>query len=114
MRQAGVLAAAGLIALEVMPGRLSEDHTNARSMAGRLAGVPGVRIDPASVQTNIVIFDVAASGLKAAEVSARLKQRGVLMNGISETQVRAVTHCDVSAEDCADAAGAVEEVLRAC
>jgi threonine aldolase len=112
MRQAGVLAAAGLIALEVMPQRLGEDHANARLMAGQLAAIPGVRIDPASVQTNIVIFDVSVTGLKAAEVSVRLKQRGVLMNGISETQVRAVTHCDVSAQDCADAVLAVREALR--
>jgi threonine aldolase len=113
MRQAGILAAAGLIALEEMPKRLGEDHANAQAFARQVAGIAGVALDPKSVQTNIVIFDVSATGLKAAQVSERLKQRGVLMNGISETQVRAVTHCDVSAEDCRNAVLALEEALRA-
>jgi threonine aldolase len=112
MRQAGILAAAGLIALNEMPTRLHEDHANARQLAQKLAAIPGIAVDPGSVQTNIVIFDVAATGLTAAELSARLKERGVLMNGISLTQVRAVTHCDVNAEDCANAAAAVSEALR--
>jgi len=110
MRQAGILAAAGLIALEEMPKRLHEDHANARVLAEKLSSVAGILIDPQSVQTNIVIFDVAGMGLSGAQMSERLKARGVLMNAISETQVRAVTHCDVAAQDCLDAAKAVEEV----
>jgi len=112
MRQAGVLAAAGLIALEQMPARLQEDHANARLLAERLAAVRGIQLDASKVQTNIVIFDIAATGRTAAEFSKRLKERGVLMNGISETQVRAVTHCDVTEQDCRDAVAAVAEVAR--
>ena len=111
MRQVGVLAAACLVALEESPRRLEDDHRNARFLAERLANVPGVRIDPASVATNIVVFDVAASDLAPAEIVARLKQRGVLLNAINERQLRAVTHYDVSREDCASAVEALAEVL---
>ena len=92
MRQAGVLAAAGLIALEEMPQRLGEDHANARFLACELAKLPGVRLDPERVVTNIVIFDITATGLSTAELSALLKERGVLMNGANSRQMRAVTH----------------------
>jgi len=110
MRQAGVLAAAGLIALEHSPRHLMEDHRNARLMAQGLAGIPGIRIDPARVQTNIVIFDVSGTGLAAAEVSARLKQRGVLINPIAPTLMRLVTHYDVDREGCELALAEVAEV----
>ncbi len=113
MRQAGVLAAAGLIALEEMPHRLGEDHTNARFIACELANLPGVQIDPARVQTNIVIFDISATGLATTELTAALKTRGVLMNGINPRQMRAVTHFDVSREQCATALAAISEVLAA-
>jgi len=108
MRQAGVLAAAGLIALEEMPARLEEDHRNARLLAEALGRLPGVRI-PHRVETNIVIFDVAGTGLSAAQFSARLRERGVLMNPVNATQLRAVTHFDVSREDCLRALQALEE-----
>jgi threonine aldolase len=111
MRQVGVLAAAGLIALEEMPHRLGEDHANARFLAGELAKLPGIQIDPARVQTNIVIFDVTATGLATTDLTAALKPRGVLMNGINPRQMRAVTHFDVSREQCASAIGAISEVL---
>ncbi len=111
MRQAGVLAAAGLIALEEMPHRLGEDHANARFLAGELAKLPGIQIDPARVQTNIVIFDITGTGLATTELTAGLKTRGVLMNGINPRQMRAVTHFDVSREQCATAIGAISEVL---
>jgi threonine aldolase len=111
MRQAGVLAAAGLIALEEMPHRLGEDHANARFLASELAGLPGVQIDPSRVQTNIVIFDITATGLATTELTAALKVRGVLMNGINPRQMRAVTHFDVSRQQCATAIAAITEVL---
>jgi threonine aldolase len=111
MRQAGVLAAAGLIALEEMPHRLGEDHANARFLAGELAKLPGVQIDPSRVQTNIVIFDITATGLATTELTAALKVRGVLMNGINPRQMRAVTHFDVSRLQCVTAIAAVTEVL---
>lgn len=114
MRQAGVLAAAGLIALEEMPKRLGEDHANARYLAGELAGMPGISgVDAAKVATNIVIFDIAGTGIAAPDFSARLKARGVLMNGIGGTLVRAVTHYDAGREACEGAVLAVREVLAA-
>lgn len=114
MRQAGVLAAAGLIALEEMPKRLGEDHANARYLAGELAGMPGISgVDAAKVATNIVIFDIAGTGIAAADFSARLKAKGVLMNGIGGTLVRAVTHYDAGREACEGAVRAVREVLAA-
>jgi threonine aldolase len=111
MRQAGVLAAAGLIALEEMPHRLGEDHANARYLATELTKMPGVQIDPARVQTNIVIFDITATGLATTELTGALKTRGVLMNGINGRQMRAVTHFDVSRQQCATAIGAISDVL---
>jgi threonine aldolase len=111
MRQAGVLAAAGLLALEETPKRLGEDHANARFLACEVAKVPGVGMDPGSVESNIVIFDVSGTGKKPVEISAGLKAKGVLMNGINDRMVRAVTHYDVSREDCARAAEVLREVV---
>jgi threonine aldolase len=110
MRQAGVLAAAGLIALEQHPAKLGDDHRNARLFAEGLAEVPGISIDPRKVQTNIVVFDVSGTGLTSSEFSAGLKERGVLMNGITDRRMRAVTHYDVSREDCQRAAGLIAEI----
>lgn len=110
MRQAGVLAAAGWIALEEMPARLADDHANAAYLAQGLAAIPGIAIDPSTVETNIVIFDVAATGLSPREFSARLKERGVWINGVGASGLRAVTHFDVSRADCERALGAVREV----
>jgi threonine aldolase len=110
LRQAGVLAAAGLIALEQSPRHLIEDHRNARLMAKGLAQIPGIKIDPAKVQTNIVIFDVSGTGLAAKEVSARLKEHGVLINPISPSLMRLVTHYDVDREGCEMALSALAEV----
>ena len=111
MRQAGVLAAAGLIALEEMPRRLREDHDNARFLAGELAELPGIQLDPKRVETNIVIFDISATGLSTSDLSACLKARGILMNGANSRQMRAVTHFDVTREDCARAVETIAEVL---
>lgn len=111
MRQAGVLAAAGLIALEEMPGRLSEDHANARMLAHGLAELPGVAIDPAKVVTNIVIFDIAGSRFSPAELVAEVKSRGVLISGIGGTRIRLVTHYDVSRDDCLEALATLTEIL---
>jgi threonine aldolase len=111
MRQVGVLAAAGLIALEEMRHRLGEDHANARFLAAELANLPGLRIKLDRVQTNIVIFDVTATGLNASEFCERLKTRGVLMNeAANPREVRAVTHYDVTHTQCAEAAQAVAGV----
>ena len=106
MRQAGVLAAAGLIALEEGPAKLAEDHANARMMAEVVAGCEGVELDMKTVETNIVIFRLKKAN--AAEVVAALKGDGVLVSAIGKDAVRLVTHCDLSRGDCERAA----EVLR--
>jgi threonine aldolase len=110
MRQAGVLAAAGLIALEQYPSKLAADHANARYLAEALSRIPGISVDPGKVQTNIVIYDVSAVGMPAAEFSAQLKARGVLMNAVGETQLRLVTHYDVNREGAELAVRAIAEV----
>ena len=109
MRQAGILAAAGLIALEEMPKRLAEDHQNARLLADALSQIPGIRV-PHRVETNVVVFDVTATGIAPADFSARLKSRGVLINKINATQLRLLTHNDVSHADCERAAEILAEV----
>jgi threonine aldolase len=111
MRQVGVLAAAGLIALEQMPERLAEDHANARWLAEQLAEIPGIRIDPAAVETNILVIDVSGTGLASSEISARLKARGVLANGINAQLMRVVTHCDVTRADCERAIAVFREIF---
>jgi len=111
MRQGGILAAAGLIALEKMPARLRDDHDNARFLAEGLAQIAGIRIDPAKVVTNIVVFDISGTGLNSAELSKRMAEQGVLANGISPEAMRLVTHMDVDREGCTRALQAIE---RAC
>jgi len=108
MRQAGILAAAGLIALEEMPKRLSQDHANARLMAERLADLSEVEIDLGAVQTNIVIFNLRNRDHNA--VLARLKRRGVVA-GAMGSSIRLVTHKDVGREDCERAAEILVEEI---
>jgi threonine aldolase len=95
MRQAGILAAAGLIALEKGPSRLHEDHANARYLAEKLAELPGIKVDLRKVQTNIIIFDVSGTGRTAAEISAALAKRNVLANPTGKYDIRMLTHVDV-------------------
>ncbi len=112
MRQVGILAAAGLIALDQMTQRLGEDHANARFLAEGLARLPGITVDLAAVETNIVIFDVGGTGLTGGEISSRLKERGVLLNPVDPRLMRAVTHCDIDRAACEKALGAMEEAVR--
>jgi threonine aldolase len=102
MRQVGVLAAAGMIALEQMPARLHEDHANARWLAERLAEHPSVDLDADSVETNIVIYRLKNSA-DAARYCARLKEQGVLASAIAPDAVRLVTHRDVNRAACEQA-----------
>jgi len=112
MRQAGILAAAGLIALEEMPGRLPEDHANARLLAEAVAQSPSVEIDLEAVQTNIVIFSLREKASAPAFVTA-LRAGGVLASAIGPHAVRFVTHFDVSRGDCQKAAQlAVQQLHR--
>ena len=113
MRQAGVLVAAGLIALEQGPARLHEDHANARLLAEALANMEGVAIDLDAVETNIVIFRLTG-GLSAAELVARLKKRGILASTVGPDAIRLVTHLDVDRAACVTAAEALaDEIGRA-
>jgi threonine aldolase len=112
MRQAGVLAAAGLMALEQGPKRLHEDHANARLLAEALAHMEGVEIDLDAVETNIVVFKLAG-GRSAGELTARLKGRGILMSAVGPSSVRLVTHLDVSRGACMTAAEALTEEIEA-
>jgi len=95
MRQAGVLAAAGLIALEKSPLRLHIDHQNARTLAEGLARIPGLQIDPARVRTNIVICDCRQTGMTAVELCDALRERKIWAQDTAPYSVRFVTHCDV-------------------
>ena len=106
MRQAGVIAAAGIVALETMIDRLAEDHDNARSLAKGLSHVPGVRIDPDGVQTNIVVFDVD----EGPAFQSRLREAGVLTTGFGPTRLRMVTHYGITRDDIEQA---LERVRRA-
>jgi threonine aldolase len=111
MRQIGVLAAAGLVGLERMVGRLAEDHANARLIGEGIVGLPCLAIDLASVQTNIVVFDLEEPAPTAEQFVAKLASRGVRAIAIGARQVRMVTHCDVSRDDCESAVGVVRELL---
>jgi threonine aldolase len=111
MRQAGILAAAGLIALKDQVGRLAEDHANARRLAERLGALAAVRIDPAGVATNIVIFEMTGEGSVAAEVVRRWREAGVLALAIDDRRIRAVTHYDVDRAAIERAADALAAIL---
>jgi threonine aldolase len=111
MRQSGILAAAGLWALENNLARLTEDHANARLLAERIDGLRGVRLDLKTVQTNIVIFHMDEGAPDAATVVARAQETGVLVSAFGGRTVRAVTHLNVSRADCELAADRLAQVL---
>jgi threonine aldolase len=112
-RQVGVLAAAGLIALEEGPKRLAIDHENAQLLARGLAEIPGIRIDASKVKTNILFFDVSGTGLSASEVSKRMGARGVRANASTPRTIRMVTHLDVDRAGCERALRVLAEVVIA-
>ena len=111
MRQAGVLAAAGLVALEESPALLAADHANARMLAESVSQYKQVEIDLSAVQTNIVIFSLRNQG-DAPKLVARLKSRGVLASAIAPHRLRLVTHRDVDQAACEKAATVLDEELR--
>ena len=108
MRQVGVLAAAGLIALDESPKCLKIDHANAQLLAQRLGRIDGITVRP--VETNIVIFDLP-DGCSPRDTSQALKTRGILMNPVNNQFMRAVTHYDVSRDQCIEAVDALAEIL---
>jgi threonine aldolase len=112
MRQAGILAAAGIVALETMVERLAEDHVLARRLAQGLADMPGVLLDPARVQTNIVIFELAPETLSPAELATALGANGVKVGPIGGQRLRAVTHRGVGPEDIEYALSTAQQVLE--
>jgi len=113
MRQVGVLAAGALIALEEGPKRLHLDHENARFLAEGLASLPRIRIKPAKVQTNIVLFDVSETGWTSGEFLRRLSERKVLGGPVDARRVRMVTHLDIDRSDIEQALRMVGEVVSA-
>jgi threonine aldolase len=112
MRQSGILAAAGLYALDHNLERLVEDHINAKILAERLAGLRGVRLDLATVQSNIVIFRMEEGAPDAAAIVTRAQEMGVLISVFGERTVRAVTHLDVSLDQCRHAADLLAAVIE--
>jgi threonine aldolase len=111
MRQAGIIAAAGVYALEHHVARLAEDHEHARRLAQALAALPGVSLNPADVETNIIIFDVGATSRPAQEIGERLEKEGVRVSVMGRTKLRAVTHLDVSRQDVEHAIDVFRRVL---
>jgi threonine aldolase len=111
MRQSGILAAAGLYALDHNVVRLADDHANARIIAEGVAGLPGVALDLDTVQTNIVIWQMPPDGQDAAAIVAKAKAAGVLISALGARTLRAVTHMDVGTEQCLHAAEALADVI---
>jgi threonine aldolase len=113
MRQVGIFAAAALHGLEHNLPRLTEDHANARRLAERLAACPGVTLDLATVQTNIVVFHLAGGAPDAGTVVAQMRERGVLLLAFGPRTIRLATHLDVSREECERAAELLAEAIGA-
>lgn len=111
MRQAGFLAAAGIVALEKMTSRLAEDHENARFLAQGLSEIPGITIDMDTVQTNIVICDISGLKMTAGEFASKLYEKGIRVNGGSSPIVRFVTHYWIKREDVEATIEAVKSLL---
>jgi threonine aldolase len=113
MRQAGIVAAAGVYALRHHVVRLADDHARARQLAEGLAQIPGLTLDPAKVETNIVIFDVSRTGMTGEAFASRALERGVRFSVLGPTMVRAVTHLDVHDDGVARALDAARAAVRA-
>jgi threonine aldolase len=115
MRQAGILAAAGVVALTEMVERLGEDHANAKRLAEGLANIPGIAIAPETVESNILFFGVQGQDGQLADHTAlvgRLAAEGILSSGGDDGRIRAVTHYGISAEDIDTALAAVERAMQ--
>lgn len=113
MRQAGIVAAAGVYALEHNVDRMAEDHDNAQRLASGLSAIDGIDLIYDKLDTNLVFFDVAGTGKSAPEIAAALKEKGVLMGAQGPTRFRAVTHLDVSKDDIETALKAMQDVVAA-
>lgn len=111
MRQAGIVAAAGVYALDHHVDRLAEDHANARRFAARISQLPGIELGSSPVETNLVFFDVGATGRSAGDIGAKLMQQGIRLHVQGDRRIRAVTHLDISAADIDRAADVLEQIL---
>ena len=112
MRQSGILAAAGLYALDHHVAGLAEDHANARLIAERIAGIPGITLHLATVQTNIIVFQLAPGLPDAAAITARAKDAGLLISALGPRTLRAVTHRDVARDSCRRAADLIAKLIE--
>ncbi len=111
MRQCGVLAAAGVVALQGMTDRLREDHEHARFLAAHLAALPGIELDPAAVETNIVFFDLHPDCGRAADLAERLDRRGLKLLALGPQRLRAVTHHGIGRPDIERSLSLMREAL---
>ncbi|MCX6097768.1 MAG: low-specificity L-threonine aldolase [Caldiserica bacterium] len=112
LRQVGILAAAGIVALETMVERLAEDHANAKLLARELAGL-GYGTDPSEAETNMAMVNVGASGQDALSFVAAVKEKGVLCNAVTPSTVRIVTHHDVTTDQCRETVEIFRSLLPA-
>lgn len=99
MRQVGIIAAAGIYALDHHIDRLALDHAHAQKLARGLSRIAGIRLDPDTVETNIIVFDISPTGTDPHRIVEFLRERGILLIPFGKTLIRAVTHLDVSSED---------------
>jgi threonine aldolase len=113
MRQAGIIAAAGIVAITEMVERLADDHANAKALAHALAATPGIAINPDEVETNLVFFEVTQSGITAPQLSTALADRGVLINATGTRRLRAALNHHISATDVETTVAAIRDVLAA-
>ena len=111
MRQAGIIAAAGVYALKHNVERLADDHDNAKRFARLIAQIDGIEIDPDGIETNMIYFGVAGTGLTAPQVSERLLEHGVRIGAMGDSLMRAVTHLDVDTGGVEEAAQALRTVV---
>ncbi len=112
MRQAGVIAAAGIVALEAMVDRLAEDHANARKLADGLAQISALVIDPSRIKTNIVFFETQAGSLAAPDLAQRLESKNIRVIALGPRRIRAVTYHQISADDIDHALKVIASALR--
>jgi len=112
MRQVGIIAAAGIYAIENNFNRLIEDHRNAKTLAEGLSKIPKISVDLESVHTNIVVIDIKESGIQVGEALDKLKEKGVLAVPFGRTQIRCVTHLDVNRDDIDQALNAFKQVFE--
>lgn len=113
MRQAGIVAAAGLVALRSMVDRLADDHANARQLAEGLGAIPGLQVEIETVQTNMIMFDVLDARWDAGALSGAMVRAGVLSNAMGQRRIRLVTHKDVAAAELPEVLNRIEQVLKA-